>query len=99
MSGKIEEQLDVESPVYETHHEVGENNVELLGMDLHNPVFFFSSLLIVIFVIGTLIFPESAKLVFDSSKAWSIAHFDWLFMVGGNLFCHILPGINLITSW
>ncbi|MCO7223261.1 BCCT family transporter [Pleionea sp. CnH1-48] len=86
MSDKTEEQLDVESPVYETNHEVGENNVELMGMDLHNPVFFFSSLLIVIFVIGTLVFPESAKLAFDSSKAWSIAHFDWLFMVGGNLF-------------
>ncbi|NVK21281.1 MAG: BCCT family transporter [Kangiellaceae bacterium] len=77
---------EVDDPVYETEHEVGEHNVEVLGMDLHNPVFFFSSLLIVLFVIGTLIFPESAKQAFDASKAWSIDNFDWLFMVGGNIF-------------
>lgn len=75
-----------EEPVYETEHQVGENNVEIMGMDLHNPVFFFSSLLIVLFVILTLVFPESAKQVFDASKNWSINNFDWLFIVSGNIF-------------
>lgn len=62
-------------------------------MDIHNPVFFFSSLLIAFFVVGTLAFPESARQVFDASKTWSIEHFDWLFVIGGNafvLFCLLL---------
>lgn len=75
-----------EDPVYETDHEVGENNVEMMGMDLHNPVFFFSALLITLFVVFTLIYPEGAKQAFDASKQWSINHFDWLFMLGGNIF-------------
>jgi len=76
----------VDEPIYETEHKAGEHNVEIMGMDLHNPVFFFSSLLIVLFVTLTLIFPESAKQAFDASKSWSINNFDWLFMTAGNLF-------------
>lgn len=78
--------ITVEEPVYETEHEVGDHNVEIMGMDLHNPVFFFSSLLIALFVTLTLVFPESAKQTFDATKSWSIDNFDWLFMTGGNLF-------------
>jgi betaine/carnitine transporter, BCCT family len=81
-----DEALIVEKSVYESDHVVGENNVEIMGMDLHNPVFFFSSTLIVLFVILTLVFPELAKQSFDATKSWSISHFDWLFIVSGNLF-------------
>jgi len=80
-----DEELIVES-VYETDHQVGEHNVEIMGMDLHNPVFFSSALLIVLFVFLTLLFPDSAKEAFDASKSWSINNFDWLFLVSGNIF-------------
>lgn len=30
--------------------------------------------------------PGSAKALFDGAKGWSIDNFDWLFMVGGNIF-------------
>lgn len=86
---------EVENPVYGTEHRVGENNIELMGMDLHNPVFFSSVLLIVLFVLGTLFAPDIAKQVFDASKAWSIEHFDWLFMVSGNVF--VLVCLTLIV--
>jgi len=76
----------VKMPVYETEHEVGENNVEIMGMDLHNPVFFFSLVFIALFVLLTLIFPVAAKVTFDQVKSWSINHFDWLFMISGNFF-------------
>jgi len=72
--------------VYQTNHIAGEDNVQIWGMDLHNPVFFFSTFLIVTFVTLTLLFPDSAKATFDASKSWSINNFDWLFMAGGNLF-------------
>ncbi|MDP2562647.1 BCCT family transporter [Psychrobium sp. 1_MG-2023] len=80
------EQNKVEDPIYETAHEVGEHNVEIMGMDLHNSVFLFSATLIALFVTLTLIFPDVAKQWFDATKGWSINHFDWLFMIGGNLF-------------
>jgi BCCT family betaine/carnitine transporter len=71
---------------YSTDYEIGQDNIRTWGMDIHNPVFLISSALVVLFVIGTLMFPESAKEAFDSSKGWSIDNFDWLFLVGGNVF-------------
>ena len=71
---------------YTTDYEVGQDNLELFGMDLHNPVFFISACLILLFVIGTLMFPADAKSMLDSAKAWSIGNFDWLFIWGANLF-------------
>jgi BCCT family betaine/carnitine transporter len=78
---------------YETSYEVGQDNVQKFGMDLHNPVFWIASILVLVFVIGTLMAPDTAKAGFDGAKGWSIANFDWLFMVGGNifvLFCLVL---------
>jgi BCCT family betaine/carnitine transporter len=85
-SNKNDNNIAIEEHVYKTTHQVGENNVKIMGMDLHNPVFFFSLLFISLFVTLTLIFPDSAKPVFDTAKSWSIDHFDWLFMISGNLF-------------
>ena len=41
---------------YETDYEVGQDNVEVLGMDIHNPVFFLSAGLVLLFagVVGTM---------------------------------------------
>jgi betaine/carnitine transporter, BCCT family len=71
---------------YDTNYEIGQDNLRTWGMDLHNPVFFFSALLVVLFVIGTLMFPSEAKQAFDGAKSWSIDYFDWLFLVAGNIF-------------
>jgi BCCT family betaine/carnitine transporter len=83
---------------YETDYDVGQDNVQVMGMDMHNPVFFISALLILTFVIGTLIFPEQANALLNGSKGWVIEHFDWLFMVSGNvfvLFCVMLAVLPL----
>jgi BCCT family betaine/carnitine transporter len=71
---------------YDTDYEIGQDNLRTWGMDFHNPVFIISALLVVLFVVGTIMFPESAKQGFDSSKGWSIDNFDWLFLVSGNIF-------------
>ena len=75
-----------ESEFVDTDYEVGQDNVRMLGMDLHNPVFFVSASLVLIFVIGTLIFPVQASGMLSGSKAWAIANFDWLFVSAGNIF-------------
>ncbi|MGD8484689.1 MAG: BCCT family transporter [Thioalkalispiraceae bacterium] len=71
---------------FETDYEVGQDNVQVLGMDMHNPVFFISAILILVFVIGTMMFPTTANEALGGAKSWSINHFDWLFMLGGNVF-------------
>jgi BCCT family betaine/carnitine transporter len=71
---------------YDTDYEIGQDNIRTWGMDIHNPVFLISSLLVIFFVIGTVMFPDPAKEAFDGSKAWSIDNFDWLFLVAGNFF-------------
>ncbi|MET0049752.1 MAG: BCCT family transporter [Candidatus Thiodiazotropha sp.] len=71
---------------YETDYEIGQDNIRTWGMDFHNPVFIVSALLVLLFVIGTLMFPSEAKQTFDGAKSWSINHFDWLFLVAGNIF-------------
>lgn len=78
---------------YDADHEVGENNVEVLGMDLHNPVFFTSAFFVVFFVILTLLFPDKSGEYFAAAKDWSIDNFDWLFMISGNIFVLFCLGL------
>ena len=72
--------------LYETDYEVGQSNLQKWGMDIHHPVFWVSSGLVILFVAGVLFAPEAAKGVFDGAKWWSINTFDWLFMAGANIF-------------
>ena len=72
--------------LYETDYTVGQDNLNRWGMDVHHPVFWVASGLVLLFVLGVLIAPEAAKGAFDGAKWWSIGAFDWLFMVGGNIF-------------
>jgi len=71
---------------YDTDYEVGQDNLQKWGMDIHNPVFWVTSIVIVAFVLYTLVSPGTAKEAFDGAKGWSIGNFDWLFMVGANVF-------------
>jgi betaine/carnitine transporter, BCCT family len=77
---------EVSEEDFQTDYEIGQDNVQLMGMDLHNPVFFISSMLILIFVIGTIMFPTSANEALGGAKGWAIDHFDWLFMLSSNIF-------------
>lgn len=86
------------SNFYKTDHDVGENNVKIAGLDIHNPVFLVSAILIALFVIGTLIEPKAAKEMLDSSKAWSIDHFDWLFMGASNWFVIFCLAVMLLPT-
>ena len=74
------------SRLYETDYEIGQDNLRKWGMDVHHPVFWIAAGLVLIFVIGTLIAPGPAKELLDGAKWWSIAKFDWLFMISANIF-------------
>jgi BCCT family betaine/carnitine transporter len=70
----------------DTTHELGDNNIQVFGMDIHNPVFAISAILIILFVIATLLMPAEAKVALESAKSLSINYFDWLFMAASNVF-------------
>jgi len=55
-------------------------------MDMHNPVFFISAFLVIVFIVLTLFNPVAAKKMFDASKGCTIENFDWFFMISGNIF-------------
>ncbi len=69
-----------------TEYEVGQDNVQVFGLDIHNPVFLVSAVLVVAFVIGTLIFLDSAGAAFADLRVWITTKFDWTFMISANVF-------------
>ncbi|MDA0706223.1 MAG: BCCT family transporter [Proteobacteria bacterium] len=73
-------------PHSEHGFEVGQDNVRVLGLDIHNPVFMVSAVLVVAFVVGTLLFLDSAGAAFSAMRVWITSKFDWLFMISMNVF-------------
>ena len=74
-------------------YKLGQDNVQFLGLDAHNPVFVVSSLTIVAFVAGVLAFQTAAAAAFVALRVWLMSTFDWVFMGTGNLsvlFCLLL---------
>ncbi len=67
-------------------YRLGQDNVQFLGLDVHNPVFVVSSLSTVLFVTGVLAFQTGATAAFVALRAWLMSTFDWVLMGAGNLF-------------
>ena len=82
--------------LYTTDHEVGENNVQVMGMDIHNPVFGITALLVLTFVVFTLAMPELANTWLNGAKGWVVNTFDWFMVSASNLF--VLFCLLLILS-
>ncbi|PYG03861.1 MULTISPECIES: BCCT family transporter [unclassified Thioalkalivibrio] len=82
----LQKQKEELEKAYDTDHEIGEQNINPLGLDLHNPVFVVSAGLILLFVIGALLFPDQANDSLGATQTWIQETFDWLFLSAGNLF-------------
>ena len=77
-------------------YEVGQDNIQVLGLDIHNPVFLISGVVIVGFVIGVLMFPEGSAETFGELRPWLTETFDWMFMGAANIF--VLFCLFLVVS-
>ena len=70
---------------YDHGYVVGQDNIEVLGLDIHNPVFIISALVVIAFVALSLIFQTEAKEFFVTLRPWLTSKFDWLFLLTGNV--------------
>ena len=63
---------------YKSHHKIGQDNIKILGLDAHNPVFFSCAGLTLLFVALTLLFPEAMDSNIFEAKQFTLHNFDWL---------------------
>ena len=68
-------------------HQVDEGRYKkLFGLEIYlTPVFVISSITIVLFIVGSLIFKEQATTIFGNVRVWLTTNLDWLFMITANL--------------
>ena len=71
---------------YQTDYVAGQDNITKFGLDIHAPVFPITAALVVLFVVGTLMFPGQSKEMLDGLKGDIIASFDWFFILSANIF-------------
>ncbi|MDF1598547.1 BCCT family transporter [Mesorhizobium sp. YIM 152430] len=77
-------------------YEVGQDNVQIFGLDIHNPVFAISGGVIIVFVVLSLLFPTVTEEFFGWLRPWLTDNFDWFLMIAGNLF--VLFSLALIVT-
>jgi len=82
--------------LYTTEHETGENNTEILGLDLHRPVFFFTAIAVIGFVLFALLLPNIANAWLNGAQDWVVNTFDWLFISTANIM--VIFSLILIVS-
>ena len=76
-------------------HRIGEQNIRVFSLDIHNPVFIVSAALVAVLVIGTLLFRQQAATLFADLRVWTTTTFDWFYFAASNLFVLFCVGIAL----
>ncbi|MBD0300411.1 MAG: BCCT family transporter, partial [Nitrososphaera sp.] len=79
-----------------TDYVAGRDNLRVMGLDVHNPVFPISAVVIIGFVIFSLMFQTGTAAFFSWLRPWLTTNFDWVFMIAANIF--VLFCLLLIVS-
>ncbi len=75
---------------YSTDYEMGQDNIRPFGLDIHNPVFLISSIIIFGFVLISLANQEASAEFFGWLRPWLTSTFDWFLVLSVDaitLFC------------
>ena len=76
--------------VIDTDYNIGQDNIEgavgPFGFDIHNPVFAVSALSIILFVVFTLLMPQTAGDAFSALFSGVTKGFDWFFIGAADIF-------------
>jgi len=78
--------LQVELFHAETDREPGDTNWQGYGFDVHPQVFFISAGVVLLFIIGSVLFPQEALTEYGNIKDGISANFGWFFILASNLF-------------
>jgi len=70
----------------DTDYVIGQDNVRVMGLDIHNPVFVVSTIVIFVFLIGSVLAGDSAGTFFGDLRKGITSNFDWFFLIAGNIF-------------
>lgn len=86
----------------ETDYEIGQDNIEAkigpFGLDIHNPVFAISGLMVIAFVIYALVAPQHAADFFGWLRPALTSSFDWFFLMAANIFV-IFCLFLIVSPW
>ncbi|SHL73632.1 betaine/carnitine transporter, BCCT family [Roseovarius litoreus] len=86
----------------ETDYEIGQDNIVArvgpFGLDIHNPVFVISGLVVIAFVAYALIAPQHASDFFGWLRPALTSTFDWFFLSAANIFV-IFCLLLIISPW
>ncbi|MEM8775509.1 MAG: BCCT family transporter [Pseudomonadota bacterium] len=66
---------------FETDFELGQDNIRPFGLDIHNPVFLISGLVIIAFVLIALANQEATAEFFGWLRPWLTSEFDWFLVL------------------
>ncbi len=92
-SSEIPPDVADEGLEFSTDYEMGQDNIRPLGLDIHNPVFLISSVVIFGFVLLSLANQEASAELFGWLRPWLTSTFDWFLVLSVNaitLFCLVL---------
>ncbi|WP_071797018.1 BCCT family transporter [Natronohydrobacter thiooxidans] len=85
------------SEIIQTDYEIGQDNITPkigpFGLDIHNPVFVVSGLVVVAFVIITLAFQEAVGPALGAMRGYLTSTFDWFLIMAGNIFVLVCLGL------
>jgi BCCT family betaine/carnitine transporter len=76
-----------------TKHQLGDSNIRPFGLDIHNPVFLISSVVIAAFVLISLANQDATATFFGWLRPWLTSTFDWFLVLSVDaitLFCLVL---------
>lgn len=88
--------VDTTTAVDSSDYEAGQDNVQVWGLDVHNPVFAIAATLVVAFVVFTIVFQGQAAEYFTALRPWLTTKFHWVFSISANIF--VLLTVALIFS-
>ena len=82
---KPNKRLDPDPRVWDfkTEYQLGQDNIRPLGLDIHNPFFMISSIVIAGFVLLALANQEASAVFFGWLRPWLTSTFDWFLVLSG----------------
>ncbi len=90
------------SDLIDTDYEIGQDNIVAkvgpFGLDIHNPVFVISGLVIIAFVAYALAAPSQASEFFGWLRPTLTSTFDWFFLWAANIFV-VFCLLLIVTPW